>query len=243
LSTHVFGFPISAPSITLTDAAGLVTDAVTADTVTADTVTADAVATILVAPTAPAVDSALPGPSLQVAAADGAFGPGLLAGGPGGTLELFAGSAGGGAASAVGGSVVLRAGDGGGTVPGVSGLIRVDNGPLIISGGLVDLGGLSIAALSAGQLRLGLVKVLPSSADSFYSLPSPANLVQNFPGVQENDIIRFSVINQSSNYTITVGSQTFIGSNVVGLLESASFGIIMTNVLSGNEAYSVCRLC
>lgn len=238
MSSNVFGFPIVAPSITLTDAAGLVTDAVTAEVVTASV----GVVTELVGSADPAAGSGTAGPDLQLSSADGASSA-STAGGKGGDLELFAGNAGAGTAAADGGSVILQPGSG--FAPGVSGLVRVTNGPLITNGALVDLGAGTPVAITVAQLRGGFLFGTPG-APSTYNLPSAASLVQGFPGIQEGDAIRFSVVNLSAvgGATISVengGAKT--GVNIVNINGAAgAFALIATNVSAGTEAFTLYRM-
>lgn len=230
--SNVFGFPITAPSITLTDAAGLTTDLVTADEV----------ATPLVRPDPPVAGSGAAGESLQLAAADGA-GSATLAGGGGGDVELFAGDAGDGVGAANGGSVVLRAGSG--DSPGVTGLIRVENGPFLTNGALVDLGAGTPVALTVSNLRAGLLYGTPG-APATYNLPSAASIVQGFPGIKVGDIIRFSVANLSAVAGATIslsGAAAAIGAISVNINSQAgAFGLIATNVSAGTEAFTLYRI-
>lgn len=239
MSSSVFGFPIVAPSITLTDAAGLVTDAVTADTVTADI----KVVTPLVTPTAPTAGTGAAGTGLGLTAAAGATSA-STAGGKGGDLGLSAGAAGAGTAAADGGSVILRPGDG--VAPGVSGLVRVTNGPLVTSGALVNLanGGFPAALnLTVSQLRAGLLHGTPGGA-AVYNLPSAALIVQGFPGIKQNDIIRFSVANLSPANTISIATAppVVVGSPTINPLTSGSFALIATNVTPLSEAFTLYRM-
>lgn len=238
MSSSVFGFPIVAPSITLTDAAGLVTDAVTADVVTASV----GVVTELVAPAAPAVGSGVAGSSLQLAAADGA-GSATLPGGAGGNLELLAGNAGDGTGNTNGGSVLLQAGTGDGA-GGFGGLIRAFNGPLIRQCSLRDKGA-GAASLSVGDLRGALIfGANTTGANVNYALPAASVIVQGFPGIQQNDTIFFSVLNKGGGgNTVTItGAAVNEGSNIVAIGTSASFALIATNVSAGTEAFTLYRM-
>jgi hypothetical protein len=244
LSSNVFGFPISAPSITLTDPAGLVTDAVTADVVTASVkVLTPQVVTPLVAPAGPTAGTGAAGTGLGLTAAAGANSAGT-AGGKGGDLGLSAGAAGNGTAAANGGSVILRPGNG--FAPGVSGLVRVENGPLVTSGGLVNLanGGFPAALdLTVSQLRAGLLYGDPGGA-AVYNLPSANLIVQGFPGIKQNDIIRFSVANLSAANTIGIATAppAVVGSPTIKPLTSGSFALVATNVSAGTEAFTLYRI-
>jgi len=238
LSVNSFGFPISAPSITLTDAAGLVTDAVTADVVTATT----KVVTPQVTPTPPTAGTGAAGADLAITAASGATSA-TVAGGKGGDLDLFAGAAGDGVGAADGGSVILRPGSGDGV--GVSGLVRVENGPLLTSGALVDLGAGTPVALTAGNLRSGLLFGTPG-APATYNLPTADAIVQGFPGIKIGDIIRFSVVDVSAalGATITLaGAAAAVGVLIVNINGAAgAFALIATNVSAGTEAFTLYRI-
>lgn len=224
MSSNVFGFPIVAPSITLTDAAGVVTDVVVTE---------------LVTPAASTVGSGAAGADLQIAAADGA-GSATLAGGAGGALELFAGDAGDGVGAANGGSVLLRPGSGDGV--GVSGLVRVFNGPLITNGALVNLGAGTPVAITVDQLRSGFLYGTPGAL-STYNLPSAASLVQGFPGIQVGDAIRFSVANLSGANAINMGgAAAAVGGIQIAANQSGAFALIATNVSSGTEAFTLYRV-
>lgn len=229
--SNVFGFPITAPSITLTDAAGLTTDLVIADEI----------ATPLVRPEAPLVGSGAAGESLQLAAADGA-GSATLAGGGGGDVELFAGDAGTGTAAADGGSVILQPGSG--YAPGVSGLVRAD-GTLVTGGALVDLGAGTTVNLTAADLRAGLLYGTPTGPAT-YNLPSAASIVQGFPGIKVGDIIRFSVVNLSAVVGATIsltGAYAAIGAISVNINSQAgAFALIATNVSASTEAFTLYRI-
>jgi hypothetical protein len=231
--SNVFGFPITAPSITLTDPAGLVTDLVTADEV----------ATPLVRPDAPVAGSGVAGEALQVAAADGASSA-STAGGRGGDLELFAGDAGTGTAAADGGSVILQPGSG--HAPGVSGIVRAD-GTLVTSGALVNLGAGTTVNLTAADLRAGLLYGTPTGPAT-YNLPSASSIVQGFPGIKAGDIIRFSVVNLSTvtppAATISLsGAALAIGAISVNIgFQAGAFALIATNVSAGAEAFTLYRI-
>jgi hypothetical protein len=239
LSVSVFGLPISAPSITLTDAAGLITDAVTADVVTATS----KVVTPQVAPAAPTAGTGAAGVDLRIAASSGATSAGA-AGGVGGDLELFAGAAGDGTGDANGGSVILQPGMADGS--GFSGLVRVQNGPLVRQCSLRDKGAAG-ASLSVGDLRGALIfGANASGVDVNYALPAASAIVQGFPGIQQNDTIFFSVVNKGLspngvNITLPIGS-TSQGSVAVAFGSSASFALIMTNVSAGTEAFTLYRM-
>lgn len=231
--SNVFGFPITAPSIKLTDAAGLATGLVTADEV----------ATPLVRPDPPLVGSGVAGEDLQVAAANGASSA-STAGGKGGNLELFAGDAGTGTAAANGGSVILQPGSG--HAPGLSGIVRAD-GPMVTRGGLVNLaaGGSAPAPplpLNPGQIRAGLLYGLPTN-NATYNLPTDSVLVDEFPGIQVDDVIRFSVANLSG-FTITVVGVGIVpvGSAVIQANQSGSFALIAKNVSPGTEDFDLYRI-
>lgn len=235
MSSNVFGFPIVAPSITLTDAAGLVTDAVTAEVVTASV----GVVTELVGSADPAAGSGTAGPDLQLSSADGASSA-STAGGKGGDLELFAGNAGAGTAAANGGSVILQPGSG--FAPGVSGLVRVTNGPLITNGALVNLGAGTPVAITPDQLRSGFLFGTPGAL-STYNVPNAASLVQNFPGIQLGDAIRFSVANLSGANAINMGgAAAAVGGIQIAANQSGAFALIATNVSSGTEAFTLYRV-
>jgi hypothetical protein len=235
LSSSVFGFPIVAPSITLTDAAGLVTDAVTADTVTADI----KVVTPLVTPAAPTAGTGAAGTDLQIVAAAGATSA-TLAGGAGGDLELFAGNAGDGVGAANGGSVILKPGSGDGV--GASGLVRVEGGPLLTSGALVDLGAGTPVALTVGNLRAGLLSGTPGALAT-YNLPSAATIIQGFPGIKVGDVIRFSVANLSGANAINMGgAAAAVGGIQIAANQSGAFALIATNVSAGTEAFTLYRI-
>jgi hypothetical protein len=228
-AVSAFGLPLSAPSITLTDAAGLVTDAVTADAVT----------TPLVRPASPTAGTGAAGVDLQLAASSGATSA-TLAGGAGGDLELYAGNAGDGVGAANGGSVILRPGSG--DSPGVSGLVRVENGPLLTSGAISDLGAGTPVAITVAQLRGGLLSGTPG-AGATYNVPAGAQLVQGFPGIKIGDIIRFSVANLSGVNTINLGNAAVtVGNPQVGVSQSGAFALIATNVSSGTEAFTLYRI-
>jgi hypothetical protein len=231
LSSNVFGLPISAPSITLTDAAGLVTDAVTADVVTATT----KVVTPLVTPTAPTAGTGAAGTGLGLTAAAGATSA-STAGGKGGDLGLSAGAAGAGTAAANGGSVILRPGNG--FAPGVSGLVRVANGPLVTSGGLLDVGAVT-TTLTVTQIRGGLLFGTPTVGGQIYTLPTASDILTAFPGLQLGDRIEFSVSNIGSQ-TMTLSatgpaitSLGSAGSRQITIAEHAArFALVATNVTS-----------
>jgi hypothetical protein len=229
--SNVFGFPITAPSITLTGVAGLTTDLVTADEV----------ATPLVRPEAPAAGSGVAGEGLQLAAADGASSA-STAGGSGGDLELFAGDAGTGTAAADGGSVILQPGSG--HAPGVSGIVRAD-GTLVTSGALVNLGVGTPVALTVSNLRAGLLYGTPG-APATYNLPSAASIVQGFPGIKVGDIIRFSVANLSAVVGATIslgGAAAAVGAVSVNInSQSGAFALIATNVSASTEAFTLYRI-
>jgi hypothetical protein len=230
-AVSAFGLPLSAPSITLTDPAGLVTDAVTADVVTAAT----KVVTPLVTPASPTAGTGAAGTGLGISAATGATSAGT-AGGKGGDLGLSAGAAGAGTASANGGSVILRPGNG--FAPGVSGLVRVTNGPLVTSGGTVNLGAATPIGLTVDQLRNGILYGTPG-APSTYNLPTAATILQGLPGLQIGDRLEFSVTNIGSA-TITVDVLALSGITKIGAAaglfqitvgEHASrFALVATNV-------------
>ena len=228
-AVSTFGLPLSAPSITLTDAAGLVTDAVTADAVT----------TPLVRSASPTAGTGAAGVDLQLAASSGATSA-TLAGGAGGDLELYAGNAGDGVGAANGGSVILRPGSG--DSPGVSGLVRVENGPLLTSGAISDLGVGTPVAISVAQLRGGLLSGTPGALAT-YNVPSAASLVQGFPGIKVGDIIRFSVVNLSGANAINLGgAAAAVGGVQVAANQSGAFALIATNVSSGTEAFTLYRI-
>jgi hypothetical protein len=231
-AVSTFGFPLSAPSITLTDAAGLVTDAVTADVVTAAT----KVVTPLVTPASPTAGTGAAGTGLGISAATGATSAGT-AGGKGGDLGLSAGAGGAGTAAANGGSVILRPGNG--FAPGVSGLVRVTNGPLVTSGGLLNIGAASVT-LTVTQIRGGLLVGQPATATpTIYTLPTASEILAAFPGLQQDDRIEFSVSNigsvtmefQATDPNITsVGSA---GSRQITVAEHAArFALVATSVAS-----------
>lgn len=239
MSSNVFGFPISAPSITLTDPAGLVTDAVTADVVTASVkVLTPQVVTPLVTPAGPTAGTGAAGTGLGLTAAAGATSAGT-AGGKGGDLGLSAGAAGNGTAAANGGSVILRPGNG--FAPGVSGLVRVTNGPLVTSGGLLDIGAVT-TLLTVTQIRGGLLygtpPVAPAPAPT-YTLPTANDLLTQFPGLQLGDRIEFSVSNiglQTMTLSATgpeINSLGSAGSREITVAEHAGrFALVATNVTS-----------
>ena len=232
-AVSAFGLPLSAPSLTLTDAAGLVTDAVTAD----------AVITPLVRSASPTVGTGAAGVDLQIVASSGATSA-STAGGVGGDLELFAGAAGSGTLAANGGSVILK--PGGGFAPGVSGLVRVEDGPLLTSGAIVDLGAGTTVNITVAQLRSGLLYGTPTGPAT-YNLPSGAQLVLQLPGIKIGDIIRFSVVNASAvvGATITVanGVSTPVGVALVNINgASGAFALIATNVSSETEAFTLYRI-
>ena len=240
MSSNVFGFPIVAPSITLTDATGLVTDAVTADVVTASVkVLTPQVVTPLVAPAGPTAGTGAAGTGLGLTAAAGTTSA-STAGGRGGDLGLSAGAAGAGTLSADGGSVILRPGDG--FAPGVSGLVRVENGPLLTSGALVNLGAGTPVALTVGNLRAGLLSGTPGALAT-YNLPSAATIVQGFPGIKVGDIIRFSVANLSGANAINMGgAAAAVGGIQIAANQSGAFALIATNVSAGTEAFTLYRI-
>ena len=223
-AVNTFGLPLSAPSLTLTDAAGLVTDAVTAD----------AVITPLVRSASPTAGTGAAGVDLQIVASSGATSAGA-AGGVGGDLELFAGAAGDGVGNANGGSVILRSGLADGS--GFSGLVRVQNGPLVTSGGLLNIGAASVT-LTVAQIRGGLLVGQPAIAPT-YTLPTASEILAAFPGLQQDDRIEFSVSNigsvtmtfQATDPNITsVGSA---GSRQITVAEHAArFALVATSVAS-----------
>jgi hypothetical protein len=232
-AVNTFGLPLSAPSLTLTDAAGLVTDAVTAD----------AVITPLVRSASPTAGTGAAGVDLQIVASSGATSAGA-AGGVGGDLELFAGAAGDGVGDANGGSVILRSGLADGS--GFSGLVRVQNGPLVRQCSLRDKGAAG-ASLSVGDLRGALIFGANASGGNVnYALPAADVIVQGFPGIQQNDTIFFSVVNKGiglNTVTITLpAGSASQGSVVVAVSSSASFALIMTNVSAGTEAFTLYRM-
>ncbi len=228
-AVNTFGLPLSAPSLTLTDAAGLVTDAVTADAVT----------TPLVRSASPTAGTGAAGVDLQIAASSGATSAGT-AGGVGGDLELFAGSGGSGTAAANGGSVILRPGNG--FAPGVSGLVRVETGPLLTTGAIFDLGVAAAVNITVTQLRGGLLFGTPGLGAT-YNVPSGADLVQQLPGIKVGDIIRFSVANLSGVNTIDLGgAPVTVGNLQVAASQSGAFALIATNVSSGTEAFTLYRI-
>jgi len=223
-AVSAFGLPLSAPSITLTDAAGLVTDAVTADAVT----------TPLVRPASPTAGTGAAGVDLQLAASSGATSA-TLAGGAGGDLELYAGNAGDGVGAANGGSVILRPGSG--DSPGVSGLVRVTNGPLVTSGGLLNIGAASVT-LTVTQIRGGLLVGQPAIAPT-YTLPTASEILAAFPGLQQDDRIEFSVSNIGSvtmTFQATDPDITSVGtanSRQITVAEHAArFALVATSVAS-----------
>lgn len=242
MSSNVFGFPISAPSITLTDPAGLVTDAVTADVVTASVkVLTPQVVTPLVTPAGPTAGTGAAGTGLGLAAAAGATSA-STAGGKGGDLGLSAGAAGNGTAAANGGSVILQPGNG--FAPGVGGLVRVTNGPLIRQCSLRDKGA-GAASLSVGDLRGALIFGANTTGGNVnYALPAASVIVQGFPGIQQNDTIFFSVLNKGGGgNTVTItGAAVNEGSNIVAIGTSVSFALIATNVSAGTEAFTLYRM-
>ncbi len=224
-AVNTFGLPLSAPSLTLTDAAGLVTDAVTAD----------AVITPLVRSASPTAGTGAAGVDLQIVASSGATSA-TLAGGAGGDLELFAGAAGDGVGNANGGSVILRSGVADGS--GFSGLVRVQNGPLVTSGGLLNIGAASVT-LTVAQIRGGLLVGQPAIAPTIYTLPTASGILAAFPGLQQDDRIEFSVSNIGSvtmEFQATDPNITSVGSvnsrQITVAEHSARFALVATSVAS-----------
>lgn len=241
MSSNVFGFPIVAPSITLTDGAGVVTDAVTADVVTANT----GVVTELVGSADPAAGSGAAGPDLQLSSADGASSAGT-AGGKGGDLELFAGNAGAGTAAANGGSVILQPGSG--FAPGAGGVVRVTNGPLTTNGALVSIGAAS-PTLTVGQLRRGIILGTPAGGGVTYTLPVANDILTGFPGIQQYDRIIFSVSNDGASTITMNGAVAGIsplgtaGSRQIAVAEHAArFALIATDVTPGAATFQFLRI-
>ena len=234
MSVNSFGFPISAPSITLTDAAGLVTDAVTADVVTATSkVVTPQVVTPQVTPAPPTAGTGAAGTGLGISAATGATSAGT-AGGKGGDLGLSAGAAGAGTSAANGGSVILRPGNG--FAPGVSGLVRVTNGPLVTSGGLLNIGNVT-TLLTVTQIRGGLLFGTPTTLGQIYTLPTASDILTAFPGLQIGDRIEFSVSNlgsQTMEFQATGPAITSVGSagsrQITVGEHSARFALVATDV-------------
>ena len=245
MSSNVFGFPIVAPSITLTDAAGLVTDAVTADVVTASVkVLTPQVVTPLVVPAGPTAGTGAAGTGLGLTAAAGATSA-STAGGKGGDLGLSAGAAGIGTAAANGGSVILRPGDG--FAPGVSGVVRVTNGPLLTNGALVSIGAAS-PTLTVGQLRRGIILGTPGGLVT-YTLPVANDILDGFPGIQIDDRIIFSVSNDGTNTITMNGAVAGIsplgtaGSRQITVADhAASFALIATSVTPAAAAFQFLRI-
>lgn len=246
MSSSVFGFPIVAPSITLTDATGLVTDAVTADVVTASVkVLTPQVVTPLVAPAGPTAGTGAAGTGLGLTAAAGATSA-STAGGKGGDLGLSAGAAGAGTLSADGGSVILRPGDG--FAPGVSGLVRVTNGPLVTSGGLLDIGAVT-TLLTVTQIRGGILVGAPTVAGQIYTLPTANDLLTGFPGLQIGDRIEFSVSNigsQTMEFAATGPAITSLGSagsrQITVGEHAARFALVATGVTPGAATFRFLRI-
>ena len=192
------------------------------------------VVTPLVTPTAPTAGTGAAGTGLGLTAAAGANSAGT-AGGKGGDLGLSAGAAGNGTAAANGGSVILRPGNG--FAPGVSGLVRVANGPLVTSGGLVNLGAASPIGLTVDQLRNGILYGTPGAL-STYNIPNADTILQGLPGLQIGDRLEFSVTNIGT-FTITVGVPDPAISKIggaAGLFQitvgehAARFALVATNV-------------
>lgn len=253
-----FGLPISAPQINTpilnvdqvnvdnaSVTGSLMASEIFTNEITATNALVDALTTDLIGATEPEPDSGAPGSSLQIQASDGADSA-STAGGKGGALELFAGDAGSGTSASNGGSVILRAGTGDGL--GVSGVIRVDNGPLLISGGLVDLGAGGsdpgpALVLTVAQIRAGLLFGAPTGgAAAQYNVPNAALLVQGFPGIKEGDIIRFSVVNTGAQPIQMGGAALAVGQITVNTTQSAAFALIATNVTPSSEAFTLYRV-
>jgi hypothetical protein len=171
---------------------------------------------------------------LGIVAATGATSAGT-AGGKGGDLGLSAGAGGAGTAAANGGSVILRPGNG--FAPGVSGLVRVTNGPLVTSGGLLDIGA-ATTTLTVTQIRGGVLSGAPTSGGQIYTLPTAGDILTAFPGLQLGDRIEFSVSNLSATQSSTLQAPgpaiTSLGSansrQITVTDHAGRFALVATNV-------------
>lgn len=75
-------------------------------------------------------------------------------------------------------------------------------------------------------------------------LPNASNVVSGISGSQVTDSIDFSVVNLGTfTYTIVLGTNgSMIGNTVVNATASGLFKLVLTNITSGSEAYTIYRL-
>ena len=169
------------------------------------------------------------------------------AGGSGGSAFLTGGAAGSsGAGGANGGNVALVPGAGSGT--GFAGIARVGGAapmPFVTNVAISTLAD-SDATVTQTDVRNGIWTVATGATNRTKTLPTAAQVVAAFPGIQVGNRIDIYVNNlkAANTATIAVGANitAVVGSNlVVAAQASAQFSLIATNVGSGTEAFTLLR--
>lgn len=97
------------------------------------------------------------------------------------------------------------------------------------------------ATLTAAQLLGGMINSAPGGAITL-TLPTAANMVAGVKGAQVGDSFDVTLVNTAggaNSITLAAGGATLRGGTTVAQNKSALLRVVLTNVGSGTEAYTV----
>ncbi len=110
-----------------------------------------------------------------------------------------------------------------------------------LTGGNSEVTQSTTATLTAAQLLSGFINSAPAGAVTL-TLPTAANMVAGARGCKAGDSFGLSIVNTSggaNTITLAAGGATLRGGTAIAQNKSALLRVLITNVGTGTEAYTV----
>lgn len=119
--------------------------------------------------------------------------------------------------------------------------LHCPNGAANTEGSRAEATQSTTATLTAAQLLGGLINSAPAGAITL-TLPTAANMVAGVPGAKAGDAFFVTIENTSggaNTITLAAGGATLRGGTSIAQNKAAVLRVLLTNVGSGTEAYTV----